>query len=332
MATLNVTLENGFFSTSNGIYVTEFTPTHVVGNGWDCTVRMDGSILCEAVRTYADGVHSMRYEITKNGFAKLTLKVRNEPVRTIRKGFVLPRGAKLADGTIGLSGGCVDDRYAFFRDAAFNKFLAKFGLTAVRHEDPNQSFVVRKARYGGGECNSDLITDGAKEEVSFDSGRTDEWRAHNPGTCSYEWETTYRVTGASWLIHEVSKHEGDCHRYARVLYTQEKDLDRLKESLMGNPDVALFVKKEQQAKSLKALDGKAVRSADELQEVVEKINGICPGIKAVQTAEFFQGSIEVHGPMPRSLYEMEIFVVNTIDHEDGTYTERKTLVARGHRG
>jgi hypothetical protein len=227
MATLKLNLENGFFAGTNGVYVDEVTPSHVNANGWDCHIREDGSIVCEATRDYSDGIHSMRYEIARNGFARLTLKVDGQPVRTLRKGFVLPRGAKLTDGVIGLAGGCIDERYAFFRDAAFTKFLAEHGISAVKHEDPNRDYVVRNARYGGGECWSRLRTDGKVEEVSYDSLRTERWHEECHGTCAYEGETTYRVTGATYVIHDQISHEGDSHNCFHILYTLEKNVASL---------------------------------------------------------------------------------------------------------
>ena len=46
----------------------------------------------------------MRYIIQPNGFAKLTLKVPYDKVKTLRKGFVVPKGSKLSDGLLGLAG------------------------------------------------------------------------------------------------------------------------------------------------------------------------------------------------------------------------------------
>ena len=227
MATLKINLENGFFSTTNGVYVNEVTPSHVNANGWDCSIREDGSILCEATREYSDGRHSMRYEIAANGFARLTLKVEGQPLQVLRKGFVLPRGAKLTDGTIGLAGGYIDQRYAFFRDASFTQFLAKHGISAVKHEDPNRPYVVRNARYGGGECWSRLRTDGKVEEIYFDSLRTEQWHEECPGTCAHENERTLLVTDATYVIHHQVAHEGDSHNCFSILYTLEKNVASL---------------------------------------------------------------------------------------------------------
>ena len=104
---------------------------------------------------------------------KLTLKVPYDKVKTLRKGFVVPKGSKLSDGLLGLAGGYIDERYAYFRDGSFQKFLEEHGISAVKHEDPNQTFSIRNARYGGGECYSHLITDGKVEQQGYNLGRTE---------------------------------------------------------------------------------------------------------------------------------------------------------------
>lgn len=344
MATLQINMENGFFTCTNGRYVTEVTPTHVAGNGWNCAIREDGSVLCEAVRDYSDGVHSMRYEIAKNGFAKLTLKVGNEPVRTIRKGFVLPCGAKLTDGVIGLAGGYVDERYAYFRDASFQRFLNKFGITAVKHEDPNRTFVVRNARYGGGECRSNLVSDGIMTEICYDSGRTEGWNDSCPGTCAYEGETSYEVTGgATWVIHTQDQDEGDCHNYARILYTQARNVADLESSLMGNKDIAMYVLKREQIARLHSLDKRVVSSVDDIREVVRQVIEIAPKMKSKlddsKAEEFlhcfdltggYQYKVETWGPMPNNPYAD--FEIRIACGNGDTQYGRILMVAEGDLG
>lgn len=344
MATLKINMENGFFSSHNGVYMTEFTPTHVSANGWDCVIREDGSVLCEATRDYSDGIHSMRYEITANGFARLTLKVDGQPVQSLRKGFVLPRGEKLSDGTLGLAGGYIDERYAYFRDGSFQRFLDRFGITAVKHEDPNRLFVVRNARYGGGECNSSLVSDGVVTEIGYDSGRTDSWHDSCPGTCAYEGETSYKVTGASWAIHTQRQDERDCHNYARILYTQVRNVVELERSLMGNAELALYVLKREQAEELDKLEGLKIESTDDIQKVIGQVQRIAPKIKGkinVDEAEEFLRSFDgiqdngyffvvVMGPMIHN-YSAEYSI--SIRRGSGkSHWGRELTVAEGFRG
>lgn len=344
MATLQINLENGFFAGTNGVYVTEVTPSHVVGNGWDIVIREDGSIVCEATRDYSDGKHSMRYEIAKNGFAKLTLKVRNEAVRTIRKGFVLPRGAKLTDGVIGLAGGFVDERYAYFRDGSFQRFLDRFGITAVKHEDPNRLFVVRNARYGGGECTSSLVSDGVVTEIGYDSGRTEAWHEASPGTCAYEGETSYSVKSASWAIHTQRQDERDSRNFSRILYTQVRNVAELEGSLIKNEKIALYVLKKEQAEELDKLEGLKIESTDDIQRVIGQVQRIAPKIKGtidVDEAEEFLRSfdgiqddgsffVEVMGPMIHN-YSAEYRI--SIRRGNGeSHGGRELTVAEGFRG
>lgn len=343
MATLRINLENGFFSSTHGRYVTEVTPTHVVGNGWDCVIREDGSVLCEARRQYFDGYHSMRYEIANNGFAKLTLQVGKGAVKTLWRGFVLPRGAKLTDGAIGLAGGYVDDRYAYFRDGPFQRFLDKFGITAVKHEDPNRTFVVRNARYGGGECRSGLVSDGVVTKTGYDSGRTDVWHQSFPGTCAYEGEASYAITEATWAIYTQDRHEGDSHNYARILYTQAQDVAGLEGSFMSNAALARYVLKKEQATQLENLEGARVTSVDDIQKVMARITQIAPRINSIMTegkAEAFLRSfdledgefffVSVCGPMTKNAfaeYEISIRCGN-----GNSYYGRQLNIAEGFLG
>ena len=264
MATLQVRIEDGFFVGTNGCYVSLVEPTHVVANGWDCSISEDGTIMCEAVRVYSDGEHSIRYLVQPNGFAKLTLKVPNEKVRTLRKGFVLPKGSKLSDGMLGLAGGNIDSRYAYFRDGSFQKFLEDRGISAVKHEDPNRLYSVRNARYGGGECYSYLLTDGTVEEEEFSSGRTDSWAESCPGTGAYEGEQTLKVSGATWVIHKQVQSEGDKHNSFALLYTLEKDPT----SLVGIPNIR---EKEQKISRMKEVGSRGFLSIEEMEKALREI-------------------------------------------------------------
>ena len=232
MATLKITIENGFFSNTNRCYLHLFEPTHVVANGWDCIIREDGTIICDAVRNYSDGEHSIRYKISPNGYAKLTFKLAGGRVKTLKEGFVLPKGVKLSAGLIGLSGGNIDNRYAYFRDASFQQFLDRFGITAVKQQNPNTLYTVRNAMYGGGRCRSNIQSDGKIVKLDYDLGRTKQWEKENPGTCASEVDITYQVTGATWAILSQTQHEGDRHNHSRILYTLEKNVTVLESELM----------------------------------------------------------------------------------------------------
>lgn len=206
MATEMIKIENGFFVTEDG----SIEPTHAEVNGWTCQICPDGTVECNCSRDYWDGTHSIRYVIQQNGFAKLTLKVPGSPVKTLRKGFVVPKGVKLLDGTIGLSGGNVDERYAYFREGSFQKFLDDHSITAVKREDPNRVYSVRNIRSGAGTCDSVLLTDGKKVFLGQENGNV-----------------LYQVTDATWALHKQIQHERDKHNCFGFLCTLEKDLSKI---------------------------------------------------------------------------------------------------------
>ena len=249
MATTKIKIENGFFVDVNGRYVESVEPTHVVANGWDCIIREDGSIECNAIREYSDGTHSIRYSIQKNGFAKLTLKEPGEKIKTLKKGFVVPKGVHLLDGTLGISGGYIDTRYAFFRDACFQTFLDEHDISAVQREDPNQVYRLRNALYAGGDCRSCILTDGT---VS---------RRSNPNDYSeFGSEELVSITGATWVLHKQSQHEGNSCNCFRILYTLKNPT-----SLVGIPNVK---KNREQATSLKKAGSIGFPSLEKLEEAL----------------------------------------------------------------
>lgn len=251
MATVKIKIENGFFIDVNGRYVESVEPTHVVANGWDCTIREDNSIECNAIREYSDGTHSIRYAIQKNGFAKLTLKKPGEKMKTLKKGFIVPKGVKLTlDGTLGLSGGEIDLRYAFFRDASFQRFLNEHDISAIKREDPNQTFRLRNALYAGGDCHSCILTDGTVHSLQFDSARSERFGS----------EEIVSVTGATWVLHKQSQHEGSRTDCFRILYTLKNPT-----SLVGIPNVT---ENREKAIQLEKVGSKGFPSLEKLEEAL----------------------------------------------------------------
>ena len=134
MAAAMITIKNLVFEKCEGVEFDIFIPKYLLVNGWECQVQNNGVIKCTAKELCIDGIHSMRYTLYQNGFAKLTLKTPNEPLRVINMGFVVKKGEIFGNGTLGLSDGFIDNRYTFFREESFQKFLCKYGITAVLHE------------------------------------------------------------------------------------------------------------------------------------------------------------------------------------------------------
>jgi hypothetical protein len=204
MATATITIKNGkVVSHYDRYYVsTSEDGKEYRGNGWVVKIKdgrkdRPGRIICHAEREYSGGP------------------------------AVCHREFKLADGTLGLAGGNIYERYAYFRSEDFQKFLADHNISAVKKEDPNTVFCLRNAWYGGGECSMSIRTDGEVEEISYDSGRTDGWVESCPNTSAYEGESNVKVSGATWVIVDKVQHEGDSHNSSHILYTLAKDATQL---------------------------------------------------------------------------------------------------------
>ena len=226
MPIVTLTVKDGIFTGVHGVdIVTEKSTNHVVANGWTCDILEDGSIHCVASKDYPDGERSMVYHIRPDGFSRQSLREPGKNPQNIRKGFVIPRGTRLA-GTIGLSSGEISKRYVFFRTEEFQNFLDKHGITAVSYRDCKQYFQyeLRHARYAGGVCKMKLETDGVVEKVSEDHTQTEIFKQQHPDMQEYLWYETLGVQNATWVIVTKTQHEGDWNVHARILYTSRNPL------------------------------------------------------------------------------------------------------------
>ena len=203
-------------------------------NGWTCFVSHSGKIICECEREYSDGLNTIRYVIKPNGFGSLVFVDPSGRKEIRKQGFVVPkhrRGLPIS-GMIGLSGGNVTERYAYFRDAEFQAFLDKFGITAIKRENPNQRFSAPSIYCGGGSASSELWTDGSVTENYED----DEWfleALKEPGSNQnlYHGRSSYMVSGAKWTVMDTAMNYRDSHNAARILYTKVRDATTLENDL-----------------------------------------------------------------------------------------------------
>lgn len=124
MSTMQLHVSDGKFVGVYGVPITEFTDTHIVGNGWFCDIKSNGMIWCSAEADHHTGKYCLTYTIRDDGFARLTISEPNKKPRTIRKGFVVPKGNSIS-GTIMLSGGIVCKRNAYFRSNHQKKSATK---------------------------------------------------------------------------------------------------------------------------------------------------------------------------------------------------------------
>ena len=217
-----ITIKNGLFEKCNGVKLEIFSSEFLMVNGWECEVQNNGVIKCTAKGLCIDGIHSMRYTIYQNGFAKLTLKTPNEPVKVIKMGFVVKKGESFGNGVLGLSDGFIDHRYTFFREESFQKFLCKYGITAVLHEDPNRIFCLRNGESEDNSYYMNLWTDGHFASIGNQTELLNSFGKKFPGLVE-----CISVNYAKWvLIRRVIK-SGDKEILSMNLFTFERNLDLL---------------------------------------------------------------------------------------------------------
>ena len=117
MATTTLVIRNGKIEEYSDRYFHSLSQDRkkYSGNGWDVTIKegrngRPGRIICHAERVYSYGP------------------------------AVCHREFKLADGTLGLAGGNITSRYAYFRSDDFTSWLKENGIQAVRRQNPNTTY------------------------------------------------------------------------------------------------------------------------------------------------------------------------------------------------
>lgn len=184
MATTKLTVKDGLIAGHMDRYFQFLSEDgkRYEGNGWTVEIRdgrngRPGRIVCHAEREYSDGV------------------------------AICHREFRLADGIVGLAGGNIHARYAYFRTEKFSAWLREHELQSVQRVDPNQAAFFSSNPYGNTWSHDLLIeTDG---EVSLNKyiGKR------------------YMVSGATYAV--VRRHYCDgirWHTEPGILYTLEKDV------------------------------------------------------------------------------------------------------------
>lgn len=230
-----------------------------VGNGWVVTIcpatkRRPGKIIAHCEREYSDGTATCHREF------------------------------RLQDGTLGLAGGNVRDRYAYFRKASFQKFLDEFGITAVKREDPNQAFTGFAAYSGRGSAEQNVETDGKVDWHYIDDPGSREYFESPGGNPNlYRGEETHTITDATWVIVETREHYGDNHNYAKILYTQVKDVTSLAPKLRRRK--AVEQRKAEVEKALDCNGTKSFESMSQMRREIEDLVGSFPLTPAEEPGE-----------------------------------------------
>ena len=210
MATLQLKVQGSRFVEHNGIEVKSFTPMYVDANGWKCYMNDNGNISCIAEQHYNGVRHTIKFNL-KNNYVKLILKKGKDKPKVL-KSYKLDKWP--TDGVIGLPGGYIERRRAYFREGSFQEFLEKYALTAVRNE-PAIGIYVLQEKF----CNGESIY---KEEVEITDGKAelifnDVYKNENDEEGTFIIWRKVEVTNATWVIKKVMT-EAKLHR---ILYTSE---------------------------------------------------------------------------------------------------------------
>ena len=94
-----------------GCEINNFKPDFVSGSGWECHIRQDGSIKCDAIEEKDGEYCQTSYTIDKKGKVTIT-KVKKE-IKHVIPCKSIPKWP--TSGTIILSGGNVETRRGYFK-------------------------------------------------------------------------------------------------------------------------------------------------------------------------------------------------------------------------
>lgn len=170
MATTQLQIKNSIIDTTaapRNRYFEEVSPDGLYfrGNGWEVKLQ-NGKIICHSERRYSNGIAKCHREF---------------PLR---------------DGVVGLSGGNVKQRYAYFRDVEFVQFLQNYRITTMKRADPDGVYSAPQGHVAGHDIVSHLYADGKVES------------RYRPFCCAgYEGETEWTVSGATWVVLDKGGHK-----------------------------------------------------------------------------------------------------------------------------
>ena len=185
MATAKLIIKKGRIISYNDRYFDLLSEDRkeYLGNGWHVQIKdshkdRPGRIICHAECEYCSGL------------------------------AVCHREFQLADGILGLAGGNIHSRYAYFRSEFFQTWLEDHNLQCVKHEDPNQIYCSRNPVSNYWSHNIEVETDG-KITSSYEEGRGEKCQICG---ATYAIIRQWYCDGARW------------HLDPGILYTLVKDV------------------------------------------------------------------------------------------------------------
>ena len=185
MATTIITIKDGRITDYSDRYFHSLSEDgkRYSGNGWNVVIKegrsgRPGRIICHAEREYSYGP------------------------------AVCHREFKLEDGTLGLAGGNITSRYAYFRSSDFTSWLKENGIQAVRRQNPNTTYSSSNPVSNVWSHNLIIDTDGETEY-------SEDFKSITVSGATYAKVAQRYCDGIGW------------HTRSAVLYTEVRDVKSL---------------------------------------------------------------------------------------------------------
>lgn len=209
MATLKIKIENSRFVSHNNVFVEEFSPNKVIGNGWIANIYPNGEITCITTNTDRHGIVKELKMTLRDRIVKIQLKVGDKKPNIVKLYQIREWNN---EGVIGLSGGVVERRRVYLRDKDFQNFLDRHKIFSIRHMDPNIKFSISQG-YKDGRCEffEELHSDGEIDQI-YSYMSVPDWSDGSSFKKFYK----ATVSSATWVC-KTSKINGEIIN--RVLYT-----------------------------------------------------------------------------------------------------------------
>ena len=233
MAILCIKMIDGKFSTTSGALVERQTEKEIFGNGWKARILQDGAIECVSKNRYLDGIHSIKYTVFPDGTDRISIWTPRDGKRILYRGRAFTDKGEPISGIICLSGGKIDERFAYFRSLWFQKFLDNNNLSGVRFVEPNKRFTLLHMHNKAEGVFSDIYTDGSTETEAVSS--------YKENGLYFKCKESIIVSGATWTVLQKEKISGGESEIYSVLYTKKQISDLELPKLPTSPNRKLYI-------------------------------------------------------------------------------------------
>lgn len=220
MRVLEITLKNGKFVSTNNVNLEEFSDTYIKGNGWECSIKVNGAIKCKTIEEDSETKEEIYVIIYPNGSRQVKYRKNNEHPILLKKGYVVPEGVGIANGTLGVSDGIIKERHVFFRHEALQNFLREYGITKIIKANPNYIYQSFLAFNDNENHYANILTDGEEEIISNtpDEKENIKKRISQSSGLIVRAELI-KIKNATWVLRTVRKRVGEKAEIHRTLYS-----------------------------------------------------------------------------------------------------------------